>query len=109
MTHPFEIAHDLEVDATPEEVWDAIATGPGMDSWFMGRSEVEPRQGGTSRWSIGGYTDDGHRDGVGSPEPLREQRNRGARRRVPPVRLPDRGPGRGTLDGALRAQRHARR
>lgn len=57
MTHPFEIAHDLEVEATREEAWDAIATGPGMDSWFMGRSEVEPRQGGTSRWSIGGYTE----------------------------------------------------
>ena len=55
MAHPFEIAHDLEVDATPEQVWDAIATGPGMDSWFMGRSEVEPREGGTARWSIGDY------------------------------------------------------
>src|SRR5437870_13125684 len=36
MAHRFEITKDLEVGATPEEVWEAIATGPGMDSWFMG-------------------------------------------------------------------------
>jgi hypothetical protein len=30
-------------------VWEAIATGPGLDSWFMGRNEVEPREGGTVR------------------------------------------------------------
>ena len=45
MTHPFEIAQDLEVGATPEQVWDAIATGEGQDSWFMGRNTVEPREG----------------------------------------------------------------
>jgi uncharacterized protein YndB with AHSA1/START domain len=58
MAHRFEITKDLEVGATPEEVWEAIATGPGMDSWFMGQSEVEPREGGRARWSIGGYTED---------------------------------------------------
>lgn len=54
----FEIAEDVEVDATPEQVWEAIATGPGWDSWFMGRNEIEPRAGGTVRWSIGGYTEE---------------------------------------------------
>ena len=49
MAHPFELTHELEVDATPEEVWQAIATGPGIDAWFMGRNEVEPGVGGTSR------------------------------------------------------------
>jgi uncharacterized protein YndB with AHSA1/START domain len=44
---------ELRVDATPEQVWDAIATGPGIDSWFMGRSEVEP--GATVRTAFGGY------------------------------------------------------
>ena len=58
MAHRFEITKDVEVGATPEEVWEAIATGPGMDSWFMGQSEVEPREGGRARWSIGGYTED---------------------------------------------------
>jgi uncharacterized protein YndB with AHSA1/START domain len=56
MAHPFEIAQDVEVEATPEQVWEAIATGPGWDSWFMGRNEIEPREGGTTRWSIGGFT-----------------------------------------------------
>jgi uncharacterized protein YndB with AHSA1/START domain len=56
MAHRFEIPQDVEVDATPEQVWEAIATGPGWDSWFMGRNEIEPREGGTTRWSIGGYT-----------------------------------------------------
>jgi uncharacterized protein YndB with AHSA1/START domain len=56
MGHPFEITKDVEVGATPEQVWDAIATGRGQDSWFMGRNTVEPRQGGTSTFSIGDYT-----------------------------------------------------
>jgi uncharacterized protein YndB with AHSA1/START domain len=56
MAHRFEITKDIEVEASPEQVWEAITTGPGMDSWFLGRNEIEPRQGGTGRWSIGGYT-----------------------------------------------------
>jgi uncharacterized protein YndB with AHSA1/START domain len=56
MAHKFEIAHDLDVEATPEKVWEAIATGAGWDSWFMGRNEIEPREGGTTKWSIGGFT-----------------------------------------------------
>jgi uncharacterized protein YndB with AHSA1/START domain len=30
-----EISFDVEVPGTPEEVWDAIATGPGISSWFV--------------------------------------------------------------------------
>jgi uncharacterized protein YndB with AHSA1/START domain len=29
------IAVEVEVAGTPEEVWEAIATGPGMSSWFV--------------------------------------------------------------------------
>ena len=43
---PFENRQEAEVPATPEEVWAAIATGPGIDSWFMGRSDVQPGTGG---------------------------------------------------------------
>ncbi len=43
MAHPFELSYEIEVDASPKEVWEAIATGPGVDSWFMGRNEIEPR------------------------------------------------------------------
>ncbi len=52
MAHPFELKHEIEVPATPEEVWQAIATGPGVDSWFMGVNEIEPREGGTTRMTV---------------------------------------------------------
>ena len=57
-THEFEIREELTLAATPEQVWDAIATGPGVDSWFMGHSEIEPRVGGTNRLEMPGYTQD---------------------------------------------------
>jgi uncharacterized protein YndB with AHSA1/START domain len=56
MAHEFEIARDIDVDAPPERVWEAVATGRGWDSWFMGRNEIESRQGGRVRWSIGDFT-----------------------------------------------------
>jgi uncharacterized protein YndB with AHSA1/START domain len=37
---------EIEVPGTPEQVWDAIATGPGISVWFV-PSEVEEREGGT--------------------------------------------------------------
>jgi uncharacterized protein YndB with AHSA1/START domain len=46
MGKEFELTHELTVDATPEQVWEAIATGPGIDSWFLGRSAVTPGAGG---------------------------------------------------------------
>src|SRR6266496_2940711 len=54
MGREFSAAEELHVDATPDEVWQAIATGPGIDSWFMGRNEVDPGQ--TVRTAFGGYT-----------------------------------------------------
>jgi uncharacterized protein YndB with AHSA1/START domain len=35
MSEPREIHAEIEVPGSPEEVWDAIATGPGITSWFM--------------------------------------------------------------------------
>ncbi|TKG68358.1 SRPBCC family protein [Prauserella endophytica] len=55
MGHRFEKHDEVTLDATPEQVWDAIATGPGIDSWFMGRNDVEPGEGGTVRTLFGGY------------------------------------------------------
>jgi uncharacterized protein YndB with AHSA1/START domain len=40
MGHAFEGTEEAEVPASVEDVWTAIATGPGIDSWFMGRNEV---------------------------------------------------------------------
>lgn len=59
MGHEFEIDNEIELYATPEQVWEAIATGPGIDSWFMGRNEIEPREGGTTRMSLGGFIEEG--------------------------------------------------
>jgi uncharacterized protein YndB with AHSA1/START domain len=36
---------EVEVPGSPEEVWKAIATGPGISSWFV-PTEVEEREGG---------------------------------------------------------------
>ena len=41
MTHPFEVRDEFTVDATPDEVWEAITRGPGVDSWLMGRTEID--------------------------------------------------------------------
>ncbi|SFW82749.1 SRPBCC family protein [Amycolatopsis australiensis] len=55
MGREFELTESAEVDATPEEIWAAIATRPGIDSWFMGRNEVEGGTGGVIRGAFGGY------------------------------------------------------
>jgi uncharacterized protein YndB with AHSA1/START domain len=55
MGREWEQHDEVEVDATPEQVWEAIATGPGYDSWFMGHTEVEPGEGGTVRTDLGGF------------------------------------------------------
>ncbi len=36
---------EVEVPGTPEQVWQAIATGPGVSSWFV-PTEIEERAGG---------------------------------------------------------------
>ncbi|GGP06199.1 SRPBCC domain-containing protein [Nonomuraea glycinis] len=51
MGHEFELPQEALVEATPEEVWEAISTGPGIDSWFMGRNEVA---GGVVSTAFGG-------------------------------------------------------
>src|SRR5262245_17986693 len=43
---------EVEVPGTPEAVWQAIATGPGISSWFV-PTEVEGREGGAIAASFG--------------------------------------------------------
>ena len=43
---------EIEVSGTPEEVWRAIATGPGISSWYVPHV-VEERQGGAATASFG--------------------------------------------------------
>ena len=55
MPNEFEIIREITIHASPEQVWEAISTGPGIDSWFMGRSEVQPGPDGTVRTVFGEY------------------------------------------------------
>jgi len=56
MPREFELRKEITLDATPEQVWEAIAAGPGIDAWFMGRNQVEPREGGTTSMTVGEHT-----------------------------------------------------
>ncbi|HEU5474182.1 MAG TPA: SRPBCC domain-containing protein [Actinophytocola sp.] len=56
MPREFEVREEITIDATPEQVWAAIATGPGLDSWFMGRNQIEPRLGGRTRMETPAWT-----------------------------------------------------
>ena len=55
MAHPFRIETTVEIEATPEEVWEAITTGSQLDGWWIGApNQVEPRLGGKVRQDFGG-------------------------------------------------------
>lgn len=43
---------EIEVPGTPEEVWRAVATGPGISSWFVPHT-IEEREGGEGVASFG--------------------------------------------------------
>jgi uncharacterized protein YndB with AHSA1/START domain len=43
---------DVEVHGTPEQVWQAIATGPGISAWFV-PTQVEERAGGSITCDFG--------------------------------------------------------
>ncbi len=45
MTREFEVRREQDLPATPEQVWDAVATGAGNLGWLY-PMEVEPRVGG---------------------------------------------------------------
>jgi uncharacterized protein YndB with AHSA1/START domain len=59
MPREFELRKEITLEATPEQVWEAIATGQGIDAWFMGRNQVEPREGGRTAMTIGEHTEEG--------------------------------------------------
>ncbi|HEX2088973.1 MAG TPA: SRPBCC domain-containing protein [Actinomycetota bacterium] len=58
MTRPFEVDRQLEVAAAPEQAWDVITTGDGMDGWFMGRNEITPGVGGTVKTVSPAFTEE---------------------------------------------------
>jgi uncharacterized protein YndB with AHSA1/START domain len=56
MAHPFEVRGEIEIAASPEDVWEALTSSAGMDGWFMGTNDVEQRLGGAVRTSLPGFT-----------------------------------------------------
>lgn len=74
MTHEFEVRDQIEIDATPDQVWEAISTGPGIDSWLMGRNEMDARPGGRVRMDMGGFVAEST---VTACEPLKHLAYRG--------------------------------
>jgi hypothetical protein len=44
MSKDYETHQQATVDATPEQIWDAIATGPGISSWYIGRTTLDHDQ-----------------------------------------------------------------
>ncbi len=57
---------EIVVPGTPEQVWSAIATGPGISSWYVSH-EVEEREGGGLRVSFGPGMDADGRVAVWDP------------------------------------------
>ena len=47
-----KVKHAVLVRATPERVWDALATADGLDGWFTTGAEIDARTGGhvVFRW-----------------------------------------------------------
>ena len=43
---------EIEVPGTPEEVWQAVATGPGVSSWYVPH-DIEEYEGGAANASFG--------------------------------------------------------
>jgi uncharacterized protein YndB with AHSA1/START domain len=52
MGKPFEIRKEIPLTATPEQLWEAIATGPGLTAWFM-PMEVDPDSSMVTSWEPG--------------------------------------------------------
>jgi uncharacterized protein YndB with AHSA1/START domain len=69
-----------EVAATPEQVWDAIATAAGISAWMV-PTRLDPRIGGEVSFDLGGFTSTGvvtdytpnHRFAYQEPWPIADQ------------------------------------
>lgn len=65
---PYRLELSVEVPGTPEQVWQAVATGRGLSAWYL-PTEVEERVGGAIHFTIG--TDMGSDGEVTGWEPPR--------------------------------------
>lgn len=48
--------HELEIDASPEEVWKAITQAEELIRWFPLQAEVEPGKGGSMHYGWGDFS-----------------------------------------------------
>lgn len=59
---PDRVEHRMErtyaVAATPEQVWDAIATADGISAWMV-PTQLDPQVGGEVSFDLGGFTSTG--------------------------------------------------
>jgi uncharacterized protein YndB with AHSA1/START domain len=77
---PRAIDLEVEVPGTPEQVWEAIATGPGISAWLQPTS-VEERTGGRFAFDMGsGMNESGT---VSAWDPPRRFVTQGVRWQVP--------------------------
>ena len=52
------VEHTYEVTATPEQVWDAIATADGISAWMV-PTRLDPQIGGEVSFDLGEFTSTG--------------------------------------------------
>jgi uncharacterized protein YndB with AHSA1/START domain len=55
MTDDQSFELEIEVQGTPEQVWAAIATGPGVSAWLQ-PTEIEEEVGGRFAYDLGGQS-----------------------------------------------------
>ena len=55
MSEQIEVTRELELDAPPDEVWEALTDPSELAEWFANDVELEPEPGGTGifRWDDG--------------------------------------------------------
>jgi uncharacterized protein YndB with AHSA1/START domain len=50
MTREFEIAREVRLEATPEQVWEAITTAKGTAGWLFPTPDLQPDGPGVTGW-----------------------------------------------------------
>lgn len=77
---------EVEVPGTPEEVWRAIATGPGISAW-LNPTEVEERAGGSFSFDMGAGPIHGEVTGWDPPRRFVQEAEWRPAGEAPPARL----------------------